>query len=524
MIAIQTAPVSVRQLFSPTRLARLVRNHWPLLVITLVAAIIRFWEIAKIGFNNDEAVYAGQAAVLAGDAKKAEFFEVFRAHPLLVQFLISLPYRFGVTELAARGVIAALGTLTVTAVYVLGLLLYSRKAATISSLILAILPYHILVSRQVLLDVGVGFFYVLTLIFVVLYAKTSRLLWAYAFGVATGLTVLSKETGILLVPVVLLYLWSRRMLKLKPLIVASAAFIFTFAPYPFSLLLGGGTGRAQFVLTWQLSRPANHTWLFYPVALFPYFDVAAVLAVPGMVFALIKRQSADTLLLLWFIITFLFFQLWPVKGFHYIIPVAPALCLFASRFFDIPWLRISGIRVSSPDLGLRLDRLFSLFLVLLASSSLLLSYDVGGVAAQTSTPLAGLAGLPGGKELGLWITQNVPEGTVFLTLGPTMANLIQFYGERQAYGLSVSSNPIRRNPAYTPIRNPDYQIATGQVQYLVWDFYSATRSQYFSDKLMGYVQKYNGQLVHSITVETPETEKSQLELIRVYRVYGAIGT
>jgi len=499
-----------------------VRIHWPLFAITIVAAVFRGWELDKVGFNSDEAVYAGQAAALAGDESKAQFFSVFRAHPLLVQFLISIIFRFQVSELGARAVTAALGTLTVSALYVLASMLYSRRVAVISSLVLALLPYHILVSRQVLLDVALGFFYTLTMVFLLGYVKTRRLVWAYAFGVSAGLTVLSKEVGILILPVIVLFLKTQDALKLRPLLIASSGFLATLAPFPLSLLLGGGTGKAGFILTWQLSRPANHTWLFYPVALFPFFDVVAILGLAGAAVALMRRTQSDTLLLLWSSITFIFFQLWPVKGFHYLIPIAPAICLFSGRFFDLPLLRIAGIRLPTAD-RVAVQRLFSMFLVFLAASSLFLTYFSGFVFASQIRPLAGLSGLQGGRELGQWIYDNVPEGAVFLTIGPTMSNLIQFYGNREAFGLSVSSNPFRRNPSYEPVINPDYQILTGRIHYLVWDIYSATRSQHFSSKLVGFVEKYNAQLVFTAfaDIPTPEGVLVHTEIIRVYRVFGA---
>ena len=56
--------------------------------------------------------------------------------------------------------------------------------------------------------------------------------------------------------------------------------------------------------------------------------------------------------------------------------------------------------------------------------------------------------------MGLWVKANVPEGATFMTIGPSMANIVQFYGHRKAYGLSISPNPLRRNPSYDPLDNP----------------------------------------------------------------------
>jgi hypothetical protein len=71
-------------------------------------------------------------------------------------------------------------------------------------------------------------------------------------------------------------------------------------------------------------------------------------------------------------------------------------------------------------------------------------------------------------------------------------------------GLSVSPNPLHRNPVYTPVDNPDLLLRTGQIQYIVWDAYSAGRSRLFSQRLLSYVRRYNGRTVHveSVTVNT----------------------
>lgn len=45
-----------------------------LIAILIVAIMVRFWDIGGVGFNNDEAVYAGQAANLAGYAEFEKYF------------------------------------------------------------------------------------------------------------------------------------------------------------------------------------------------------------------------------------------------------------------------------------------------------------------------------------------------------------------------------------------------------------------------------------------------------------------
>jgi len=137
------------------------------------------------------------------------------------------------------------------------------------------------------------------------------------------------------------------------------------------------------------------------------------------------------------------------------------------------------------------------------------------------TLLAGSGGVPGGRETGHWIAANVPEGATFMTIGPSMANLVKFYGHREALGLSVSPNPLHRNPSYQPIVNPDYQIRIGELQYVVWDAYSASRSTFFSDGVLRYARRYNGRVVHveTLPVTGRDGAVNDQPVIVVYEVH-----
>jgi hypothetical protein len=101
-----------------------------------------------------------------------------------------------------------------------------------------------------------------------------------------------------------------------------------------------------------------------------------------------------------------------------------------------------------------------------------------------------------------------------------MANLVQYYGHRKAYGLSVSPNPLNRNPSYEPLLNPDRAIRQNELQYVVWDTFSAARSPGFSRKLLRYADRYNGRVVHAevLQAETARGERAERPAIVVYEV------
>src|SRR5512138_2219859 len=134
-----------------------------LLFLAMVGgAFLRIWQINAMGYNTDEAVYAGQAAAISGVSGLKDMFPIFRAHPLLVPFILSLIYRIQFSDLAGRLLAAAIGMGTVYLTYLIGKMLYGRLAGGIAAVALALMPYHVVVSRQVLLDGPMIFFATLT--------------------------------------------------------------------------------------------------------------------------------------------------------------------------------------------------------------------------------------------------------------------------------------------------------------------------------------------------------------------------
>jgi hypothetical protein len=185
---------------------------------------------------------------------------------------------------------------------------------------------------------------------------------------------------------------------------------------------------------------------------------------------------------------------WPVKGFQYMLPIVAPLSVLGGRALGV-WTLNNKLKILK---RFTLDITAIRTLAIGAVSIILLLSSWNQIQARFSDQFtAGTGGVPGGREAGQWVKENVPANAKMLALGPSMANIIEFYGHRKVFGLSVSSNPLHRNPSYEPISNPDLQFRSGEIQYIVWDSYSAARSSFFSDSLLGYIKKYNGRVVHT---------------------------
>jgi MFS family permease len=470
--------------------------------VLAVAAGLRVWQLNSVGFNSDEAVYSGQAAALAEEPELAELFPVFRAHPLLFQTLLSLGWRAGLDVGFERFASAAAGLVTVYLTYELGRQLYGRRAGLIAALLLAVMPYHVVVSRQVLLDGPMTMFATLTLLLLVRYVLSGRPAWLYATGAAMGLTFLAKETSIVLLFAIyaFLALTPELRVRVRDLAISIGAMALVIAPFPLSLLLAGHAGTGESYLTWQLFRRPNHDWLFYPSNVPEMVGpLVLVVAVAGLVLLRKTASWPERLLVCWIAVPVVFFQLWPVKGFQYLLPVAVPLAVLAARVLVRGRAGLAVALVCLSLLVPTVDRI---------------------VSKEERTVLAGAGGVPAGREAGEWIDSHVPEGATFMTIGPSMANLVQFYGRREAYGLSVSPNPLNRNPSYEPLPNPDEALRDNDVQYVVWDTFSAARAPGFSARLLQYAERYGARAVHveTLPVTTPAGHTALRPAIAVYEV------
>jgi hypothetical protein len=503
-------------------LARRMSVEGAILVVALFfGALLRLWQINHLGLNSDEAVYAGQAAAIGGVSSLEPFFSAVRAHPVLFQTILSFFFKIGDIDFWGRVVSAGIGLVNVFLVYKLGALLYNRRAGAVAALFMALMPYHVLVTRQILLDGPQTLFLTLTLYLIARFAISRSATMLYAAGAALGLAMLSKETSIVMLGAVyaFLALTPEIRLKLKDVVGSLGLFTAVMMVFPVAVSVAGRSKTGGNYLAWQLFRRPNHDWTFYatnvPQAIGWLVVIAAVV---GLWTLRRERSWRETLLLCWIAVPVVFFQIWPVKGFQYLLPIAPAVALLAAQALT----RLSP----SESLAFRGRRRGDRGYVVepIANGVVALSLVIPTLhriqPSESGHLLAGSGGIPGGREAGEWIDAHVPKGAELMTIGPSMANIVQFYGHRKAYGLSVSTNPLHRNPSYEPLSNPDRLIRDNELQYVVWDSFSADRSSFFSRQVKRFADRYNGRAIHTetLTVTTARGEKVKKPLITIYEV------
>jgi len=241
-----------------------------LAVIVAVGGLLRFWNLDRVGFRGDEAVYAGQAAVLAGvDELQRWFILMSRGNSnfLLFQRIVSLAYRmFGVSDVGARAVAASFSTMTIVVVFAIARTLYTRRAALIAALLLAVSSYSVFLARLALLDATLTFLVTVAMLCLARWDRTSRPAWLYGFGACVALAIQAKIVGVLLLPILGGYLLvSRRRLPWRAVVLAAVAFLVFLSP----VLLDLASNSREFgdFLSRSSRRVSHVPWTYYPTVL-----------------------------------------------------------------------------------------------------------------------------------------------------------------------------------------------------------------------------------------------------------------
>lgn len=284
-------------------------------------------------------------------------YEVRTSKPAMNCWIVALSYKlFGINEFAARfpSVLFGLGSVLVT--YEFGRRLFSASTGLLSALSLASCIEFCIISHAATPDPPLIFFQLLAFYVYWIGFETANRWWPILFGILTGLAVLTKGpvgVGIPCLIVVghLLWTWRLRLLRFRPILVGTIAFVLTAGPwYGLVTLDTKGKWVEVFLLTenvQRFSRPLDgHSGGIY-------YHVVAVLVLfsPWVAFlpaalwyswrsARTPDESASNstekyrFLLVWFLSFLIVFSLAQTKLPNYMLPAYPAFALLTGRFLD----------------------------------------------------------------------------------------------------------------------------------------------------------------------------------------------
>jgi 4-amino-4-deoxy-L-arabinose transferase-like glycosyltransferase len=146
-----------------------IKQHWVLLVIILIAAFFRYWQIGHLpgGLFPDEAAYGMDGrSVTRGDLQP--FYERGNGREGLFMYFLALAISlFGYHPWANHLVTATFGVGTVILTYLLTKKLFDQKTAYLASFLMAVSSYAVDMTRTAFRANTLPFFGALVILFVV---------------------------------------------------------------------------------------------------------------------------------------------------------------------------------------------------------------------------------------------------------------------------------------------------------------------------------------------------------------------
>ena len=412
------------------------RHHTALFLAAIVgiAALPRVWGFTDVGLRGDEAVYAGQAAVLSGDDELDRYFVLAsrgNSNFLFYQQVVAGVYLlFGVSDVAARLVAIGFSTATVLVCFELGRTLYSRHVGLLSALFLALSGYGVLLGRLALLDSTLVFLFSLSLLFFAKWLMTGRDGWLYAFAAALAWTIQAKVTGGLVLVIAVNYLLVSRqlgLLSVRRVLLAGLTFTVFFIPVWVQLALKGD--QLLEFLADSGDRVAQVPWYYYVDKLTSFEGfVTPLIWLIGIGLAAKRWTTGDRLLLFWVLVAALFFQFYPLKAFNYVLPLIPALSVLAGRAVHEAAIAFVAWSRRPRRIGARIGLSLGRTATVLAGCAIFAASASPVLASVRSDSYFGL------REAALWLKQNTSKDAGVLTLSKGSAQYaLSFYARRDAY-------------------------------------------------------------------------------------------
>jgi len=241
----------------------LVKKHFSTLVLVIILAFslfLRTYNLSSVplGFHIDEASlgYNGYSLLLTGkdenNQKLPLYIDMFGDNrPSGYHYLTEIPIKFlGLNEFSTRLPGAIFGALTVIPFFFLAQLLFkSKKVILISSLLLAIASWHVVLSRASA-ETIVSLFFIISGFMLLLFSlQKQKSIYCFAAAATLSISFFFYHTSRVFVPLLffvsILYLYptwikSRKKYKISLLL---SFFIISFISFSLVFLIKGGAGR-----------------------------------------------------------------------------------------------------------------------------------------------------------------------------------------------------------------------------------------------------------------------------------------
>jgi 4-amino-4-deoxy-L-arabinose transferase-like glycosyltransferase len=316
-----------------------------------------FFNLEADSFYYDEVVYSlSGLEYLQGD------FTRNWEHPFLGKYLMGLSlHLFGKSDFSARLPSALFGFLTGLVIYVFAKEATDAWCGLAAVCLWSTSPIVLWVSRRAILDAPFVFFFTLSWYLFWRFFQAQRTSHALLAGITLGLAVATKIVGVILIPILFVYLvfpGARDKEYLKPAVLGKLMLALGIALLLFLLIYTPVLNRLGPIFRdmsehWKWEQRAGHRevvngviydkqpwwtylywyWRGYPSYLLNYTPGVLILLALAMGFALLRGDDIDVFLLLSFLLPFCYLSFYlSFKMFRYADILEPPLVMMAGSF------------------------------------------------------------------------------------------------------------------------------------------------------------------------------------------------
>jgi len=482
--------------------------------------------LSNMSIQWDEVTHLnGGALLLRGNTQT--YFNLSAFYPPMYDLVTMIFFGIaGISVFTGRFVSVVFSLLSIYAVFEFTRRIYSVKNAFAASVLLAVMPGYIWLSRVAMIETMLLFFFTVSALFFFLWIREDKTKFLLLSGLALGLGVLTKYQTIVLAVAMLTSLvvlargyLRKKLRKFLLLIVIALAVIVPWVlvsyqlyaskmleQWLYALNVGNpdkalySTGLGRFP-EWYDASP---TWFRVPVfylleMAMPYFrsypnpspihPISIILysmGLAGLALLAWRRKPADKHLLIWFFVVYVFFTIIPNREWRYMISVFPVLALSASTLLIYTLGRAQKIW-RKPQSSIKKKLIVQVASVILAVIALIgtlysVAEAVNWVAnEQLMLPL---------EDVTAYVAKRIAPSENVLVLMPFNvfgAGMIQFhFYSHPSVNAQVYQYPANPVDTYTPTFNLTELIVLCQqnnVKYVLVDEYGGADYHYFNTTL-----------------------------------------
>ena len=364
-----------------------------LVILFLIGFILRAIVASNLAPNADEMLHAPHAINFINSGK----LQIMDQDPIWF-FLTDLSYKiFGINMFAARFLAVLFGALSILILYSIIKMLYNKKLAIISSIILTFSSFHILMSLAEM-DVAMMFFVLLSMYFFIKLLKTNHNKDLILFSVFLGIAILVKQIAITFIPAFAIFFiyykikkkekidWKKIWMFILILFMVSLPVLtFNYLLYKdkglvdlqFSRFLG--IAKDTYASIEATIQPfslktllfSDNPGIFAGFSFFWNFDkLILIFGILGLITTLLRKKEFTFLWILLFLFPFVFLSGTSLLEYHFIFGV-PILALFSAILIDFLSEKFSKLRLKK-----NVVISISLLILIIFNMSFVLARDV----------------------------------------------------------------------------------------------------------------------------------------------------